>query len=251
MNLELFGKILNFASYLDSHQISLFNNSNYSLFIRRVGADFISITKAGPDEISMPPMEDDGRRISTFNLNYSDFVNHNQLTGYRKEAFANLVGNLETEKVGKLIGDYNQPFKPVDVDMRKRRIVNQTTREGQHNFREDMLTIYEDTCVVTGCKLVSVLEAAHITPYNGTQSNHPQNGLIFRSDIHILFDLYLLTIDPSSMQLRLSEKLEGSEYWNNLRGNPLKKIPKDIRIKPSEQALALHYEEFLSRNSVV
>lgn len=251
MNSELFEKILNFASYLDSHQILLFNNSSYSLFIRRVGSDFITITKAGPDEISIPPMENDGRRISTFNLKYSDFVSYNQLTGYRKEAFTSLVENIETEKLGELIGDYDQPFEPIDVDMRKRRIVNQTTREGQHNFRKDMLTIYEGTCVVTGCNLVSVLEAAHITPYNGTQSNHPQNGLILRSDIHILFDLYLLTIDPSNMQLKLSDKLEGSEYWNDFRGNQLKKIPKDIRIKPSEQALALHYGEFLSRNSTV
>src|SRR5271155_3471993 len=41
-----------------------------------------------------------------------------------------------------------------------------------------------------------LLEAAHISPYRGLQSNHPQNGLLLRADLHSLFDLGMLAVDP-------------------------------------------------------
>ena len=41
------------------------------------------------------------------------------------------------------------------------------------------------------------LEAAHIIPYKGSSTNHIQNGILLRADIHTLFDLDLLRIDEN------------------------------------------------------
>ena len=51
--------------------------------------------------------------------------------------------------------------------------------------------------MVTDYRLMDVVEAAHIWPYSGEEDNHPANGLLLRTDIHTLFDLELMGIDPA------------------------------------------------------
>ncbi|MGI9468215.1 MAG: HNH endonuclease [Rubripirellula sp.] len=51
----------------------------------------------------------------------------------------------------------------------------------------------------------------------GTESNHLSNGLPLRADIHTLFDLHFIGIDPTNMRVRLKPALlDGcySEYEN-------------------------------------
>ena len=55
-----------------------------------------------------------------------------------------------------------------------------------------------------GCDVVAVLKATHIMPYRGEETNHPSNGLLLRADLHTLFDVGLLTIDPKTMTVRLA-----------------------------------------------
>ncbi len=43
--------------------------------------------------------------------------------------------------------------------------------------------------------------AAHIKAYRGEQDNHPDNGLLLRSDIHTLFDVDLHGIEPEHLQV--------------------------------------------------
>jgi len=69
-------------------------------------------------------------------------------------------------------------------------------REGQAEFRCRLLKVFEDKCVVTGCTVKSLLEAAHIEPYSEGQDHRIGNGLVLRTDIHTLFDKGLLTIAP-------------------------------------------------------
>ena len=85
-------------------------------------------------------------------------------------------------------------------------------RQGQKKFRATLLEMYNETCVITGCKVQSILEAAHITPYLGINTNHPSNGLLLRADVHTLWDLGLIAIDPLSMRIKIAELLKQSEY---------------------------------------
>jgi HNH endonuclease len=75
-------------------------------------------------------------------------------------------------------------------------VSNILRRRGQEKFRKDLLYNYGGRCAITNCNVTSVLEAAHIRPYSDGGLTHPSNGILLRSDIHTLFDLDLLSINP-------------------------------------------------------
>ena len=81
---------------------------------------------------------------------------------------------------------------------------------------QKLLAAYGRRCAVTGCAIGELLEAAHILPYehHGKLSNHVQNGLLLRADIHTLFDRQLIEFCPTNKEVRIdtSSSLKGSEY---------------------------------------
>ena len=88
-------------------------------------------------------------------------------------------------------------------------------RRGQPEFRRNLMRAYSHKCAVSGCSVPQVLEAAHIMPYMGSHTNHVQNGLLLRADLHTLFDLGLLNIAPDTFAVVVSSLLEGSAYWDH------------------------------------
>jgi hypothetical protein len=89
----------------------------------------------------------------------------------------------------------NEPFDPKNVkDGRERILGSIAQRRGQKAFRDNLIAIYDGKCAVTGCSIRDVLEAAHIHPYRGPDTNHPANGLLLRSDLHTLFDCGLVVV---------------------------------------------------------
>lgn len=132
-------------------------------------------------------------------------------------------------------------FDPKDnKDQRVRAIAEVVRRRGQAKFREQLLEAYSSTCAVTGCDAVEALEAAHITPYLGEETNHAQNGLLLRADIHSLFDLGLISIEPESLRVILSPSLENTSYGNLSRVKIA--TVQDTRSRPSSEALKQHLE---------
>src|SRR5207253_641591 len=121
------------------------------------------------------------------------------------------------------------------IDQRPRVLQEIARRQGQPKFRENLLSAYAETCAVTGCKEISVLEAAHIDRYLGVDSHHISNGLLLRADIHVLFDQHLLKVNPTTMQIEVSEDIDDLTY-RQLHGHPLKK-PVEERLWPSAAAL--------------
>lgn len=104
-------------------------------------------------------------------------------------------------------------FDPEDDEDGRKRILREiAVRHGQAKFRDELLQAYGGQCAITGCSLAPVLQAAHISPYNGTKSNHISNGLPLRADIHTLFDLGLLRIEPETRTVSIAPTLLGSEY---------------------------------------
>ena len=59
---------------------------------------------------------------------------------------------------------------------------------------------------------MEVLEAAHILPYRGPDTNKVVNGLLLRADVHTLFDSGLIAVDVKNMTVLVDKSLEGSEY---------------------------------------
>lgn len=135
----------------------------------------------------------------------------------------------------------DQPSSPEggEVDRVLRAIIQ---RRGQPTFRERLLAAYKCRCAITGCDAAAALEAAHIQPYRGASSCRVTNGLLLRADIHTLFDLNLLGIEPTSLKIVLSPELRKS-CLKELHGKRLT-LPDDIRHHPSKDALRLKWKRF-------
>jgi len=132
-----------------------------------------------------------------------------------------------------------EPFDPAtQEDSRQRQLRQIAERKGQPRFRRMLLEAYGGRCAITGCDAVQALEAAHIAPYRGEESNHPQNGLLLRADLHTLFDLGLIGVNPGTMRVVISPELEATVY-RDLEGQHITQ-PDDPAQCPSEPALREH-----------
>jgi putative restriction endonuclease len=139
-----------------------------------------------------------------------------------------------------------EDFDPSQLeDDRRRTIASIVLRRGQPGFRKKLLEYYEGRCAVTEYDAEDALEAAHIIPYRGPVTNHPTNGLLLRADLHTLFDLELIAVEPKRRILVVASDIRGTRY-GDLDGAPVR-VPRDVRLQPSVEALTWHMKEFMAR----
>jgi putative restriction endonuclease len=123
-------------------------------------------------------------------------------------------------------------------EARNRIVASILQRQGQGRFRSGLLSAYEGRCAITDFDAASALEAAHIDPYNEGGANDTANGLLLRADLHTLFDLNLMAVDPDTLSVLISPTLAGTRYVE-LSGKPLR-VPNAQELRPSVQALRAH-----------
>ena len=129
-------------------------------------------------------------------------------------------------------------FDPATVeDARQRTMRSIAQRRGQRAFRQSLLRAYEGKCAITSCSIPDVLDAAHIYPYQGPETNHVTNGLLLRADFHTLFDCGLIAVDPDSLTVLVKEQLLGSTY-GTYDNQPLG-VPQNPAQRPSAVALRM------------
>jgi len=136
-----------------------------------------------------------------------------------------------------------EEFEPVLQDERSRIEQLAIAREGQGSFRVRVLDAYARRCAITGERALPVLDAAHIEPYRGPASNHVQNGLALRADIHRLYDAGYLTVTPAyriEVSRRLKDDFDNGEVYHRLGGANLSVLPSNPAERPSRQALEWH-----------
>jgi len=132
-------------------------------------------------------------------------------------------------------------FDPTGVEDARTRIYRQIVlRSGQPVFRQELLDVYEGRCAFTGYDFTGALEACHIVPYQGPDTNHVTNGLLLRADIHTLFDLGKISIRTSDMTLVIADELKEGSY-GHLSGSPIT-LPIDPVACPNVDALNQHRE---------
>lgn len=145
------------------------------------------------------------------------------------------------ERQAEQSGDFD-PNSVEDARTRVTRAIVQ--RRGNSAFRKALLAAYEKRCAVTGCDLVEALEAAHIVPYKGDQTNHITNGLLLRADIHTLFDLNLIAFDPKTLKVRVSATIAGTAFADHLKGLKLQ-LPRNPELAPNVEALQARLKKLL------
>lgn len=176
--------------------------------------------------------------IEQYNAATDSFILHGPVNESTEEN-----GFFEFSELGDVSEDERRLLEEWDrEDERARALVAQVRRERQGAFREMVLDAYDGACAVTGVDVAETLQAAHIDPYRGRSSQVVANGLLLRSDIHLLYDAHLLTVTPGSREVLLSDRLRDSVY-NRLVGRRIA-IPADPRLQPSDRLLAMHHRQF-------
>ncbi len=134
-----------------------------------------------------------------------------RLEGFGPSGELHLQGS-QIAAAGRLITE-DETFDPSSIEDARRWIrASIVRRQGQGMFRAAVLAAYGGRCAISGFSVPEALEAAHIYQYLGAQTNVVTNGLLLRSDLHALYDLGLLAIDPMSMTVMLSPRLLDSDY---------------------------------------
>jgi predicted restriction endonuclease len=136
-------------------------------------------------------------------------------------------------------GDF---FNPSTLeDARQRVLASIVRRQGQSQFRQQLLKAYKGKCAISGNDVEQALEAAHIIPYRGLETNTTSNGLLLRADLHTLFDLNLITVDPQTMKVLVAPKLMQTQC----RAFSKKEItlPESENDRPDKTAIEKHYAQ--------
>lgn len=134
------------------------------------------------------------------------------------------------------------PFILLDDNQKKMKVDTESlTREGQEEFRRSIFVAYGGKCCITGESTKEVLQAAHIQNYIDKRSNHVQNGLLLRSDFHLLYDSGLMTV-LEDYTIRISSNID-SESYQAYNGKKIY-LPLKEAWHPSKQALLLKTKAF-------
>ncbi len=117
--------------------------------------------------------------------------------------------------------------------------------ERNPRYRADVLDIYSSTCAVSGCTVLDAIDAAHVLGVGQNGEDKAENGIVFRADLHRLFDAEppQMAIDPRSMTVHFS--IECTGHFSAYEG-------REIRIPnggPPSKAFASHWKTFRKAHS--
>jgi putative restriction endonuclease len=115
-------------------------------------------------------------------------------------------------------------------------------RLGQGALRVTVTDVYGRRCAVTGERTLPILDAAHIRPYGQGGEHDVTNGLLFRTDIHRLFDLGYVTVNGDGhfeVGRRLKEDFENGRHYYEMHGKRIF-LPSSPELRPSLAALEWH-----------
>jgi len=120
-----------------------------------------------------------------------------------------------------------------------------TPRLGQGAFRVAVIDAYSRRCAVTCERTLPALDAAHIRPYALGGKHDVNNGILFRRDLHPLFDLGYVTITEDyrfEVSKRIRQEFENGRDYYALNGRPVR-FPEKVKDRPDPAALRWHNKE--------
>lgn len=127
--------------------------------------------------------------------------------------------------------DLNGGFKTSSITIAHRR--------GPSKLRQELLAAYNRQCAISSCNAEPVLEATLLIPNSLHNNFNVSDGLLLRADIHTLFDLYLIAIEPDTMKVLVAPSLQETSYGEF--HSQLLQTPILEEFKPNRRALQWHY----------
>jgi putative restriction endonuclease len=138
----------------------------------------------------------------------------------------------------------SQPFGFAEQQARYGEPMLVRPRLGQGAFRVLVTDSYQRRCAVSGERTLPALDAAHIRPFSDGGAHEASNGILFRRDIHSLFDAGYVTISPDlkfEVSRRIREEFENGRHYYAFHGQEIAK-PSHLMRQPDRAALVWHNE---------
>lgn len=150
-----------------------------------------------------------------------------------------------------LLGALTGDSQAEDVAARRveQMLVNRKIRDA--NFRRLVCEAYDDTCAVTGLKIVngggrSEVQAAHIWPVAEGGPDTVQNGIALSGTIHWLFDRHMIALTDDYRLLVSHNKVPGELRGLFQQQMDRIRLPRDERRWPNLRYIQRHRERFLA-----
>jgi putative restriction endonuclease len=159
------------------------------------------------------------------------------------------IGYEVWQQVQERLGDFERSEGELvinDPDVLYGKTIEIRSRIGQSAFRAMVTDAYKYRCAITREKTLPVLEAAHIKPYTKSGPNITKNGLLLRSDMHILFDKGYITVSDDhrvEVSRKIREEFENGREYYAWHGKNLQNLPKYQADQPAADYLRWHQDE--------
>lgn len=123
--------------------------------------------------------------------------------------------------------------------------LNTKPRLGLGSFKTQVVEAYHRRCAVTGKNNLPLLQATQIKPHSFGGPHEVNNGILLRSDFHILFELGYMTIDKRyniEISRHIREDFSDAEEYYSYHGSTLTILPERLDWLPNPQYLEWHNE---------
>jgi ribosomal protein L37AE/L43A len=201
-----------------------------------------------PRKKKLPPLRCDKCK-SEFEKAIIDKVEVTKFISYHEETWVDLRGYMEAKDLRNLCLQPSSQLSIRELDLKRflekinllpcgkawlrlsmahteknsggHRNRNVRVRIGQQKFRKSLLNKYGEFCAFSGSAPQSVLEAAHLYSY-ATEGKHEEDGgLLIRRDLHRLFDLGQLAINPATDTIDVNADLLTYQAYAALHRKPI------------------------------
>ncbi len=111
--------------------------------------------------------------------------------------------------------DQEHPYSIDQGGIPTTRIGTTIQRTVQHTYRKQALELWNNSCAVLGVDKPKILVASHIKPWRVADDHEridPKNALILSPLYDKLFDLGMISFNPSSGTIQLSGQLDDNDY---------------------------------------
>ncbi|MGW5050675.1 HNH endonuclease [Actinokineospora sp. NPDC004072] len=110
-------------------------------------------------------------------------------------------------------------------------------RLGQAEFRRSLIDRFGNMCAFTGPGPLEALQAAHLYSYAKSGKHDPHGGWLMRSDLHDLFDVGHIAVDPTRLVINVSPDVRAYPAYGALHDQSIK-----VAVEPRHRDwLALHW----------
>jgi len=151
-----------------------------------------------------------------------------------------LLWSAFRQEVGPLVGGHMRPLEhSAERIAGGHKELTVRVRVGQAEFRRRLLQEMTALCAFTGSAPASILEASHLYSYAREGKHHNDGGLLLRRDVHRLFDLGELAVDPATWRIDVSPELRMFPTYSVLHGHPM-----SVSLSPRQQTwLRRHWRQ--------